>query len=126
MAKNISGSLKGCNIDGIDYRVAADTNISWTPTLFENSMVATSGRAMLKKTKRVPVVESVTLIVDLDELDQLRVFDAREEDFSFFLTMAGGGQIKAEGAIQIESYENEEARVTIQLHPSTDWTIVPA
>lgn len=117
-----TGTLRNVTIEGISYRAAADTNVTFTVSRFENSVVPTTGRGMKKKIRRVPVMENVTLVCNPNEIDQLRVFAESLNDLKFAVTLADGSLYRAEGSIEIENVETEENRVTCQLLPVEDWT----
>lgn len=124
MAKRVTGSLRKVTINGITFDAAADTNFSFTPTNFENSVIATTGSGMVKKMKRVPVIESLPLVVDGEKLAQLVSLDGAQNEYKFSITLQSGTELKGKGVFQSESYENEEGRYNIQIHPTGDWTII--
>jgi len=119
---DVAGSLRGMTIDGIAFRAAADANISETITQFENSMVASSGNAMRKMMKRVPVRESVVLLTNASEREQLIALAEGLDDLQFSYTNAAGDAYRCEGTFEIESHETEENRTTVQIHPRGSWT----
>jgi hypothetical protein len=122
MANDVVGSLRKLSIEGIPFRVAADANFSETVTVFENSMIATSGRAMRKMTRRVPMTEGIVLIVNEAERQNLKSFAESIDDLKVSYTKASGDTFKCEGTIEIENLETEEGRLTCQVHPREDWT----
>jgi len=123
---NTVGSILACTIEGIPYNVAADVNASHILTNYENSMVPTSGRSMPKKMKRVPAFESLVLICNDTEKDELKSFAEGVDIVKFSVTLASGSQYKSEGVIDIENVETEESRLTVKLLPSEDWTLFAA
>lgn len=121
-----AGTPRAFTIEGISFDLAADVNISRLLSTYENSKIATSGKAMTKKVKRVPTAESVVLITTEAEKEQIRVFAEQLEDVKFSITWLNGDVIKSEGTFNIESDESEEQRTTLVLHPSDRWTFFPA
>jgi hypothetical protein len=121
-----AGTPRAFSIEGIGFDLAFDVNISGLMSIYENSKVATSGKAMTKKVKRVPTAESVVLITDWAAKEQLRVFSEQIEDVKFSITYISGDVLKCEGTFNIESDESEENRTTIVIHPADRWTHFPA
>jgi hypothetical protein len=119
---DVTGTLRNVTIEGISYRAAADTNVTFMVSKFENSVIPTTGKGMKKKVRRTPAMENVVLICNPVEIDQLRVFADSLEDLKFAVTLADGSLYRGEGAIEVENVETEENRVTCQLLPVGDWT----
>jgi hypothetical protein len=126
MAKRIVGTPRKFTINGISFDVDAEASISWSATIWENSMLPTSGKGIMKKVKRIPSMESVTLVVSMEEVDMIRVMSDELKEHKFGVVFADGSEAKAEGAIVPEQYESGEGKFTIQVQPSGDWTIIPA
>lgn len=124
MAKKVTGSLSKVALDGISFNAAGDANVSWTVTVYENSMVATSGRSMQKKVKRVPEMSGVVLIIDHDENDKLRALAESLDEITLSVEFIDGTEAKSKGVFEYESYESEEGRASLKLLPSDDWTII--
>lgn len=122
MAKFISGSLRKLTIEGISFNVAADANLTETFTTFENSMIASSGRALRKMMKRVPMREGLVLLTDAAERETLKSFAESLDDLKVSYTNAAGDTYRCSGTIEIENNETEENRTTCQVHPREDWT----
>jgi len=116
------GSLIGASVEGIPFRVAADANVTFIATKFENSKIPTSGKAMRKMVKRIPSMEGATLVCNPDELAALKSFAEDPEDIKFSVTFADGSVYKGEGTIEVENWESEEGRATVQFLPNDDWT----
>ena len=116
------GSIRKFSIEGISFRIAADSNFSKTLAIFENDMIATSGDAMRKMTKRVTAVEGVVFIVNGADIENLKSFSEQIEDLQFQYTTAGGDTYRSVGAIELESVETEEGRVNGKVMPRQDWT----
>lgn len=119
---DVVGTIRGASVEGIPYRVAGDANATHVITKYENSKIPTSGKAMTKKVKRIPVIEGATLITNPDEAATLKAFAEDVEDIKFSVTLADGTIYKAEGTIEVESRETEEGRTAVQFLPNDDWT----
>ena len=123
MARNIAGSLREVQINGISYRAMADVNVTETFTRWENSQMPTSGTAMRKMVRRIPLRESVVLATNAAEREQLKLFAESSEDLEMSYTNAAGDTYSSIGTIEIENNETEENRTTIQMLPVDDWTL---
>lgn len=118
---DVSGSLRKVTLDGVTFDVFGDTNISATPSAFENTSVPTSGRNMRKMMKRSEIRESVTIVANGAEQEALKELAERLTDFPMSYETAGGDVFRATGWIEFESHETEENRATIQMHPRQSW-----
>jgi hypothetical protein len=123
---SVAGTPRAFTIEGIPFDLAADVNVSRMLNGYENSKIATSGSAMSKKIKRVPTAESVVLVTNEREKDQLRSFADGLDDLKFSFTWISGDVVKCQGIFNIESDESEENRTTIVVHPTDQWTFFPA
>jgi hypothetical protein len=123
MALDIAGTNREFTVEGISFRVAGDANFSEIITQFENAMIPTSGQAMRKMTKRIPARESVVLITNAAERQDLLAFAESLDDLKFSYTNAAGDVYKCEGALEIEANETEENRTTCQVLPRGEWTV---
>jgi hypothetical protein len=122
----VVGTPKKFTIEGISFNMAADVNISLTPTKEEVTMIATTGKGLQKRVKRIPKAESVTLLVSAEELEQLRSMSSELEEKNFSVTLADGSEWKTQGVFGMESYESEDGKVSITVEPSDDWTVLVA
>jgi ribosomal protein S7 len=118
-----SGSTRKCQLGGITFRVAADANLSQIFTKFENDMIATSGDGMRKMTKRIQTLESLDLITNALERDQLKVISEAIANTTISVTNAAGDVADATGCIEIEKYESEENKTTVKFCPVADWVV---
>lgn len=122
MAKDIAGTPRTVMIDGITFRLAADANLTEIFTNVENTMNATSGRAMRQITKRVPAIESIPLVTNIAERAVLKSFAETLDDLNMSVTNAAGDSRSCQGTIEVENNETEQNRTTIQILPREDWT----
>jgi hypothetical protein len=121
-----AGTPRAFTIEGISFDLAADVNVSRLLSIYENSKIPTSGKAMSKKIKRVPTAESVVLITTEAEKEVLREFAEQIEDVKFSFTWIAGDVVKSQGNFNIEGDESEENRTTIVVNPSDRWTFFAA
>jgi len=122
MSRDVSGSVRKFTVEGISFRVAADANLSRRPIAVENSMVPTSGKSMQKKVKMVPVLESVVLIVNAEEMESLKSFAEGLDVIKVTYQTAAGDEYRCTGQINVEAHETEENRANCTVHPEEDWT----
>lgn len=122
MARDVVGSLRGCSIEGDSFRVAADSNLSQILTRYENSRVATSGKAMRKMMKRVLEHEGLNLIVNAEEIVALKTYAEDLSDLQLSYRNAAGDEFKALGSIEVENIDTEEGRATIKMQAADEWT----
>lgn len=118
---DVSGSIRQVTLDGVTFDAVADANVKATPSQFENSAIATSGRNLHKMIKRVQSREGVVLIVNGAEQEALKALAERTADFPMSYTTAGGDVYRAVGWIEFESHETEENRASVQMHPRNGW-----
>lgn len=111
------GSIRSLTVEGIPFRVTADANFTEIFTKFENSMVATSGKAMRKMMIRVMSVEGITLSTNGAERAYLKQFAETTKDLKLTYTNAAGDTINLLGAIEVENNETEENKTSVKFFP---------
>ena len=112
-----SGTPRKLTLDGVSYDVAADTNITLNLSPFETEGIASSGRTMMKRTKRTQTAEGIPILASPTEQDQLRVLAERLDVFPMAVTMADGAVWRTTGNINFEAVESEENRASIMIIP---------
>lgn len=117
---DLSGTPRKVTLDGLTFDVAADTNVTINPPRAIEGM-PTSGRAIFKHTKQIPMLESLPIVANSAEYESIRELNSRLEPFPQSITMADGSVYRATGMLNIEGYESEELRANVQLIPKTDW-----
>lgn len=122
----LAGSIRKFTIEGIDFDVASDGNFSDVMSEYENSVIPTSGPGMIKKMKRVAVVEGVVLVTDGASKDAISDWADGTDPLKFSATYQSGDVKKFEGTFNIESDESEENRTTISIHPTIKPTRINA
>lgn len=123
MANDIAGTPRRLSIEGESFRFSADANLTEQFTLYENSMLATSGKAMRKMVRRVTEVTGVTLRTNSEERARLKEFAESIDDLKLSYTNIAGDTYRAVGTIEIENNETEENTTTVQLLPNLDWSL---
>jgi hypothetical protein len=113
-----SGTVRKVVINGVTYDVPADANITFNRASFEKEGIATSGKTMTKMTRRVPTMESVTLITTPDEMEELNDVAESIADATVSVELADGSVYKTSGQINYENYESEEGKSTITIIPA--------
>ena len=125
---SIVGSIKRVAVNGTAYDAAADSNLTQNPPKMIEG-IATSGKTMMKVTRQVATVESITVIADgLDYQLLLTAVEnaANGETYPISYTEASGDVYRATGTINLESRETETGAATITFIPEGDWTFFSA
>lgn len=120
------GTIRKFTIEGISYNVAGDADLSLKPNSYENSKIPTSGDAMTKQERVVATCEGVVLIITPSQLAELVSFADDPSDKQMSFTERDGSEWKSQGTFNIENRTTMEGRASLQLHPTTDWTLFPA
>lgn len=121
MSSDVTGTLRGFNGGGQDFRVAADANVTLVPSKYENSRIPNSGKSMRKMVARIMSADGVVLTVNKDELADLKAQAESLDDLSYTITFASKDEYKCEGSIEITGYESEEGRVSLRVDPAEEW-----
>jgi len=121
-----AGSIRGANIDGIPYNVAADADISLN-NREEIESVPHSGGNMQKVTIVAGNAEAVKLIVTSAEYDTLRQQAAGLEDIPLSYTEADGSVYRTVGRVMVGARQTNESSCEVQFLTSTgNWEIFAA
>lgn len=112
------GTIRKIVINGVTYDVPNDINITFNRSSFETEGTATSGKTMIKKTRRVPTLESVVLMTTPAEMEELNSVAEGLADATFSVELADGTVYKSTGQINYENYETEEGKSTITFIPA--------
>lgn len=126
MSKDVAGSIRGVSLEGVSYRAAGDANFSRRPINVENSMIASSGKAMRKIAKMVPIVEGVVLLVNAEEMEAIKSLAESLDIIKLQYTTAAGDVYRSNGQINVEAHESEENKANVIFLPEEDWTLFPA
>jgi hypothetical protein len=120
--RNSTGTLRGIMIDGVSYDVMSDCNISFSPTNYEVSGIATTGKTLFQMKKRIQEVESVDLGVDPEEIGSLKSKAESLADLTMAFTLADGSVFRGTGRIHFDKYESETGKATLKLIPNGEFT----
>ena len=121
-----AGSIRGCNIDGIPYKVAADANIGLNPRV-EKEPIPHSGGNMIKRTLVGSMAEAVKLILTPSEYDTLKGQSEDPGDIPLSYVMADGSSVKTVGEINLAAYQTEDSSCDVQFLTSNGvWEIFSA
>jgi len=126
MGKDVSGSVRKFTIEGVPFRVSADTNVSRKPSNIENDMVPSSGKGMRKVTRVTPKAEGFNLLVNAEEVEALKSFAESLDNIKVSYETAAGDLYRCVGQIEMEAQETEENKVTVTVLPEEDWTAFTA
>lgn len=118
----MSGSIRQLSLNKINYRVAADSDLSRTTGKFAKEIQATSGSPNVKLTKQIEMVEGVDIIVDGADRENLRDLANRIDFFDMAYVDSDGNAYTSSGAITITADGTADAKMTITLLPVADWT----
>lgn len=119
---DVAGTIKKVTLDGVTYDVPADINISEMGSGFENTLIPTSGRNVLKQVKRGETREGVVLIANDQEMDVLTALAEQQTSFPMSYETASGTVKRATGWIEFANRETEENRAAIILLPEGKWS----
>lgn len=121
MGDNV-GTLRKTVLDGVTFDIHLDVNITFNISQYEIEGQATTGRTLMKRTKRVQTIESLTLAVNPAELVDLQGKADSLADKTMSVELADGSVFKATGQINFENYESETGKATVTLIPKNGWT----
>ena len=121
MSANV-GTIRKAVIDGITFDVFADANLTFNRSKFETEGQATTGKTMMKMTRRVQTIEGLTLATTPAEMETLNSKAEGLADVTLSIELADGSVYKATGRIYFENYESETGKSAVTLIPGGDWT----
>jgi hypothetical protein len=113
-----SGTIRSLTIDGVTYDVPADINITFNISSFETEGVPTTGRTMMKKTRRVPTQEGIVVMTSPAEMVALKEKAESLAEKTFSVELADGSIFKTAGEFNYENVETEENRSSIIIIPN--------
>lgn len=119
-----SGTIRKLTIDAITFDVPADINITFNRSKYTIEGMPTSGRPIMKFTKRVQTMNSVPVITNPAEMETLNDKSESIADKTFAIELADGSTYRATGQFNYENFETESNRSAIQIIPKGPWTPV--
>lgn len=120
-ARNLSGSIRSVEIDGVAYNVMADADAAQAVSEFENTATATSGDNMMKMVKRALTYEGIDLATNADERVALQAIASSLEDVTLAFTNAANDRYVATGRINVEANQTADNKTTVILLPRNQW-----
>ncbi|KPK95633.1 hypothetical protein AMJ80_04470 [bacterium SM23_31] len=126
---NNTGTVNRVVINGVNYDVPADINITFNRSGFTIEGIPTSGKTIMKYTRRVQTQESVVLMTSPEEMETLNSVSESLSDVTVAVELADGSTYRTTCRINFENYESEEGRSTLTVIPSKSknaWTPVLA
>ena len=117
-----TGTLRKILIDDLSYDAAGDADLNETLTKFENSLIITSGKAVIKQEKRAQQVEDVVLITNAGDRDRLVSFADGGGEGPMSYTDRAGNVARFVGTINVDSNQTMESRTTISFLPTEERT----
>lgn len=121
MSHDTAGSLRKVVLSGQTFNVVSDSNASEVGSEFENEMISTSGPNILKKTRRVQMVEGIELTCNGDDKVTLQALADQIESFPIAYETANKDVFQANGHIEFETRTTEDNKATIKLLPRGPW-----
>jgi len=122
MSDRQGGSLLSLGINGISYDAFGDVDASIIPSSWENDMLPTSGKGMLKRTRRVEKVEGIPLALTALQREQIKLVADAGEDVALSFTLVTGESYQATGIVNIVDNKTAENRTEVVLLPRGKWT----
>jgi hypothetical protein len=116
------GTIRKVVIDGVTYDVFNDVDITFNKSKYTIESMATTGRTLHKRTKRVQTIEGLVLATTPAEMVALANKADALADKTFSIELADGSVFKATGQINFENYTSADGKSNIQLIPTRDWT----
>lgn len=121
MGDNV-GTLRKVVIDGVTFDTYPDVDITFNISRFTVEGMATTGRTLMKFTRRVQTIEGVVLATNPAEMVSLKNKADSLADKTLSLELADGSVFKATGQVNFENYTSQDGKSNVQLIPKNDWT----
>jgi len=122
MAKDIVGTPKKVSIAGVGYRVAADADFKDAKPAFKNEAEQTTGGTFREMVSQPQEVESVTLVVNGDDLDRLKAVQESQDDVTLSYETRAGDAYSGKGWIDFDSRQTASGKLEVKLFPRDGWT----
>lgn len=120
MGDNI-GTLRKVVLDGRTFDVFPDVDITFNISKYTIEGIATTGRTLMKRTKRVQTIEGLTIATNPAELVALKNMADSLPDKTLSLELADGSVFKGSGQINFENYTSADGKSNVQLIPKNGW-----
>lgn len=121
-----AGSVRGSNVDGIPYNVAADANIGLNPRI-EKEPIPHTGGNMIKRTIVGAMAEAVKYILTPSEYTVLEAQANTFGNIPLSYIMADGTSLKTIGEVNLGPYQTDDSSCEVQFLTSNGvWAIFAA
>lgn len=121
-----SGSVRGAEVDGLPFHVAADANVALT-TRVEKEAVPHSGGNAIKETLVSGSVNAIKLIMTPSEYDILLNRSQSPTDIPLSVTFRDGSRFVSQGTVKLGDYMSEDFSCEVEFLTSTGiWDIFSA
>jgi hypothetical protein len=118
---NVVGSIKKLTVEGISYPVAGDANAKIYLSGVENTMIATSGDAVLQQKRQVQRIENLDLTLSPAEAEDFRNYAKRVKPIKIAVTLRNGKIYSGEAVVNFDGYETENGKATMAFFAVTEW-----
>jgi hypothetical protein len=121
-----TGTLRKFVAKGISFDVAADADLEETITQFENTLIVTTGKSVIKQEKRAQQVGGLVLITSGADAEILRDIADSGQEISMSYTKRSGDTYRLTGTFNVENNTTMESRTSLILLPTSEVTAVIA
>ena len=118
------GTNRKCLVDDLPYDVASDADFNQTIAEFENSLIVTSGKNVIKQEKQSQKTEDIVLVTTAAQREALRRYNDSGDNGAHSYTDAAGVVYRIEGQINIGSHQTMEGKTTISFLPVSPITVI--
>ncbi len=119
----MSGSIRSLVLDKINFDVAVDSDFDRKPTQTIEAQ-PTSGKTNFKRTKENPNVESVDIIADGTDRENILELAESVPSFDIAYTNAEGDSYTGKGLITITADNTQDNKISIMLLPENGFTAI--
>lgn len=118
-----SGTLTKVLLDGLEFSVMADADVTQIIGAYTSEDLPTSGKPIRKMTRRTESREGLVIGCSDIEADILRELSERQDDISISYTTAAGSTYRTTGWINFENYTTADNKATVKLFPREKWEL---
>jgi hypothetical protein len=115
------GTVRKVVLDGRTFDVPLDVDVTFNYSQYTVEGVATTGRTLQKRTKRVQTIEGLVIACSAAEMVALADMADSLADKTMSIELADGSVFKSSGQINFENYTTADGKANIQLIPTNAW-----
>lgn len=119
-----SGTIKQLVLDKINYEVSNDIDLSRISGEFAIEGQATSGDTNFKYTKQVQIIESVDIIIDGVQRENILDLVSLKKDIDMAYVTSNGDSYTASGRVTITGDGTADGKMTLTLIPKGKWVAI--